>query len=501
MIQCESVSSVCFFLDMWIYILLFVIALVYYAASNERTERNKLPLAIYLAGLALFVGCADMLGGYDRYIYCEVFDQLAQVTRNDGNILATAGYRLYSTEWGFLLFNQLIGYLTLNRYVFIFIVTCVIYTLLFISIKRYCRNYPFAVIVFLGLWFFFTFTYLRQVMAATIGWLAIKYVIDRKPIQFFLIVFIAFTFHNSAIVLAPFYFVPAKKFDPVFVFFILIGSLAIGMTNVLGSIVGATDAFMDEMRVQGQVEAIQEGTFRVAYFIEAALFAGLCKAKGDFIAVMDADLQDPPSLLPKMLLAIETEGFDCAATRRVTRKNEPPVRSFFARLFYKIMGNLSDIPVMDGARDFRLMTRKYKNAVLSLVERNRFTKGIFPWVGFKTKWFSYENIERAAGKTKWSFWKLFLYSIDGIIGFSTKPLAFSAVAGVLAIFVSIVLVALIAIRRLVFGDRVQGWASTVCIIVFLSGVQLSSAGIIGLYISKIYTEVKQRPIYIVKEEK
>ena len=234
---------------------------------------------------------------------------------------------------------------------------------------------------------------------------------------------------------------------------------------------------------------------------EAALFAGLCKAKGDFIAVMDADLQDPPSLLPKMLLAIETEGFDCAATRRVTRKNEPPVRSFFARLFYKIMGNLSDIPVMDGARDFRLMTRKYKNAVLSLMERNRFTKGIFPWVGFKTKWFSYENIERAAGKTKWSFWKLFLYSIDGIIGFSTKPLAFSAVAGVLAIFVSIVLVALIAIRRLVFGDRVQGWASTVCIIVFLSGVQLSSAGIIGLYISKIYTEVKQRPIYIVKEEK
>lgn len=234
---------------------------------------------------------------------------------------------------------------------------------------------------------------------------------------------------------------------------------------------------------------------------EATLFAGLCKAKGDFIAVMDADLQDPPSLLPKMLLAIETEGFDCAATRRVTRKNEPPVRSFFARLFYKIMGNLSDIPVMDGARDFRLMTRKYKNAVISLMERNRFTKGIFPWVGFKTKWFSYENIERAAGKTKWSFWKLFLYSIDGIIGFSTKPLAFSAVAGVLAIFVSIVLVALIAIRRLVFGDPVQGWASTVCIIVFLSGVQLSSSGIIGLYISKIYTEVKQRPIYIVKEEK
>ena len=234
---------------------------------------------------------------------------------------------------------------------------------------------------------------------------------------------------------------------------------------------------------------------------EAALYAGLSKANGEFISVMDVDLQDPPSLLPQMLEAILKEGYDCAATRRVTRKNEPPVRSFFARKFYKIMGKLSDVPVVDGARDFRLMTRKYKDAVLSLLERNRFTKGIFPWVGFKTKWFAYENVERVAGKTKWSFWKLFLYSIDGIIGFSTKPLAFSAVAGVLSLAVAFVLIILIAVRRLVFGDPVQGWASLVCFITFFSGLQLFCTGISGLYISKIYTEVKHRPIYIIKEEK
>ena len=234
---------------------------------------------------------------------------------------------------------------------------------------------------------------------------------------------------------------------------------------------------------------------------ESALYAGLSKSKGKYIAVMDVDLQDPPSLLPKMLDAIEKEGFDCAATRRVTRKNEPIIRSFFARKFYKIMGKLSDVPVVDGARDFRLMTEQYKNAVLSLCEKNRFTKGIFPWVGFKTKWFEYENVERVAGKTKWSFWKLFLYSIDGIIGFSTKPLAFSAVAGIFGILISFAFIVFIIIRRLVFGDPVQGWASLVCIILFVSGVQLFTTGIVGLYIAKIYTEVKQRPIFIIKEEK
>ena len=266
---------------MFTYIFIFVLALVYYALSNENNERAKLPLAIYLGGLALFVGCSDMLGGYDRYIYGQVFDELAIVTRNDGDLLATAGYRLFATEWGFLGFNQLIGYVSLNRYIFIFTVTCVIYTLLFVSIKNYCRNYPFAVIVFLGLWFFFTFTYLRQVMAATIGWLAIKYIIDRKPIQFFLIVFIAFTFHNSAIILAPFYFVPAKKFDKVLVVFILIGALAVGMSNILSSLVAESDAFIDAVRVEKNITSIEEGSFRVAYFIEAVLFAGLLLWKYD----------------------------------------------------------------------------------------------------------------------------------------------------------------------------------------------------------------------------
>lgn len=234
---------------------------------------------------------------------------------------------------------------------------------------------------------------------------------------------------------------------------------------------------------------------------EAALYAGLEKVSGEYVAVMDADLQDPPSLLPQMLFAVRDEGFECAATRRITRKNEPIARSLFARLFYWIMGIMSDVPVVDGARDFRLMTTRYKNAVLCLIERNRFSKGLFPWVGFKTKWLEYENQERTAGKTKWSLWKLFLYSLDGIIGFSTKPLAFAAVAGILTIFVAVALITFIIVRRLVFDDAVKGWASTICVIVFFSGVQLFSLGICGLYIAKIYTEVKHRPMFIVQEEK
>ena len=265
---------------------------------------------------------------------------------------------------------------------------------------------------------------------------------------------------------------------------------------------GSSDRTLEVLKeISAKDKSVHFVSFSRNFGKEAALYAGLSKANGDFISVMDVDLQDPPSLLPQMLEAILKEGYDCAATRRVTRKNEPPVRSFFARKFYKIMGKLSDVPVVDGARDFRLMTKKNKDAVLSLLERNRFTKGIFPWVGFKTKWFAYENVERVAGKTKWSFWKLFLYSIDGIIGFSTKPLAFSAVAGVLSLAVAFVLIILIAVRRLVFGDPVQGWASLVCFITFFSGLQLFCTGISGLYISKIYTEVKHRPIYIIKEEK
>lgn len=235
---------------------------------------------------------------------------------------------------------------------------------------------------------------------------------------------------------------------------------------------GSSDRTLEVLKeISAKDKSVHFVSFSRNFGKEAALYAGLSKANGDFISVMDVDLQDPPSLLPKMIEAILKEGYDCAATRRVTRKNEPPVRSFFARKFYKIMGKLSDVPVVDGARDFRLMTKKYKDAVLSLLERNRFTKGIFPWVGFKTKWFAYENVERVAGKTKWSFWKLFLYSIDGIIGFSTKPLAFSAVAGVLSLAVAFVLIIFIAVRRLVFGDPVQGWASLVCFITFFSGLQ------------------------------
>lgn len=265
---------------------------------------------------------------------------------------------------------------------------------------------------------------------------------------------------------------------------------------------GSSDKTLDVLRgLSSKDKKVRFASFSRNFGKEAAIYAGLEKACGDYVALMDVDLQDPPSLLPQMFDALKKEGYDCAATRRATRKNEPPVRSFFARRFYKIMGAMSDVPVVDGARDFRLMTKQYKNAVLSLIERNRFTKGIFPWVGFKTKWFAYKNIERAAGKTKWSFWKLFLYSIDGIIGFSTKPLAFSAVAGVLSLAIAFAFVIFIAVRRIVYGDPVQGWASLVCFVTFFSGLQLFCLGISGLYISKIYTEVKQRPIFIVKEEK
>ena len=265
---------------------------------------------------------------------------------------------------------------------------------------------------------------------------------------------------------------------------------------------GSTDATPEVIRnLSNKDQRVHFIVFSRNFGKEAALYAGLSKSCGTYTAVLDADLQDPPSLLPQMLSSIKEEGYDCAATRRATRKNEPVIRSFFARRFYKIMGKMSNVPVVDGARDFRLMTDKYKEAVLSLCERNRFTKGIFPWVGFNTKWFSYDNIERVAGKTKWSFWKLFIYSIDGIIGFSTKPLAFSAIAGILGIFLSFLLIIFIIIRKLAFGDPVQGWASLVCIIIFVSGIQLFTTGITGLYISKIYTEVKHRPIYIIKEEK
>lgn len=234
---------------------------------------------------------------------------------------------------------------------------------------------------------------------------------------------------------------------------------------------------------------------------EAALYAGLSRAKGKFVATLDADLQDPPELLPQMFDAILREGFDCAATRRATRAGEPIIRSFFARLFYKIMAKLCDIQVVDGSRDFRLMTRNYVDAVVSLYEKSRFSKGIFPWVGFKTKWFSYDNIERVAGKTKWSFYKLFLYSLDGITAFSVKPLMLASVLGFLSVIVSFCLIIFIVVRKILCGDPVAGWPSMVCIILFLGGLQLFSIGILGQYLSKIYIETKNRPLFIVREEK
>ena len=234
---------------------------------------------------------------------------------------------------------------------------------------------------------------------------------------------------------------------------------------------------------------------------EAAILAGMQKATGQYVVVIDADLQDPPSLIPQMLQIVCSGEFDCAGTRRVTRKGEPAIRSFFARNFYRFMAKISDIEVVDGARDFRLMNRMYVDAVLSIQERNRFSKGIFPWVGFKTKWIEYENVNRVAGETKWSFWKLFLYSLDGITAFSSRPLAFASVCGTLAFFLSLIFILLVIVRKIVFGDPVAGWASTICIILLVGGVQLLSIGILGQYLAKTYTEVKQRPHFIIREQK
>lgn len=232
---------------------------------------------------------------------------------------------------------------------------------------------------------------------------------------------------------------------------------------------------------------------------EAAIYAGLQNAGGDYVAIMDADLQDPPALLPKMLDAIVKEGYDSAATRRVTRKGEPPVRSFFARCFYRLMNKISTTEIMDGARDYRLMTRQFRDAILQMSEYNRFSKGIFGWVGFRTKWIEFENVERQAGETKWSFWNLLVYSIEGIIGFSTVPLALVSVLGLFVCFAAFVFLAVILVKTLCFGDPVAGWPSMVCIILLLGGIQLFCMGILGMYLSKTYLETKKRPIYICGE--
>ncbi len=235
---------------------------------------------------------------------------------------------------------------------------------------------------------------------------------------------------------------------------------------------------------------------------EAAIYAGLQKSVGDYVAVMDCDLQDPPALLPEMYTIITEEGYDSVATRRVDRKGEPPIRSFFARQFYKIINKMSKTEIVDGARDYRLMNRQFVDAILSLEEYNRFSKGIFGWVGFKNKWIEFENIERKKGETKWSFWKLFKYALDGIMAFSTAPLAMASLLGVIFCLVAFVFIVIIIIRKLTIGDpyNTVGWTSTACIILFVSGVQLFCTGIVGQYLSKAYLEVKKRPLFIVKEE-
>ena len=229
------------------------------------------------------------------------------------------------------------------------------------------------------------------------------------------------------------------------------------------------------------------------------MYAGLELSKGNYVTLMDADLQDPPYMLEDMYNSIINDGYDCVATRRVTRKGEPVIRSFFARQFYKIINKLSDIEMVDGARDYRLMTRQMVDAIISMKEYNRYSKGLFSFVGFKTKWLEYENIKRVAGESKWSFWKLFIYAIDGICAFSTKPLVISAVIGFLFFIISFIMIVFIIIKTLLYGDPVSGWPSLVCIIFMVSGIQLFCMGIMGEYLSKTYLETKKRPIYIVKE--
>lgn len=275
--------------------------------------------------------------------------------------------------------------------------------------------------------------------------------------------------------------------------------------NYLLEIIFVNDGSKDD--TLKEVKKVSEKDKRIKYLSfsrnfgkEAAMFAGLEHATGDYIAVMDADLQDPPEMLEIMVNHIEQDGFDIVGTRRVTREGEPPIRSFFARQFYKIINKISNTPIVDGARDYRLMKKQVVEAILNVKEYNRFSKGIFSWVGFETKWLEYENVERVAGETKWNFWKLFLYSIDGITAFSTVPLSLATLAGFGCCFFSVIAMIGIIIRELIWQGSAYGWPSLVCIICLLSGIQLFSIGILGQYLSKTYLETKNRPIYIIKEK-
>lgn len=264
---------------------------------------------------------------------------------------------------------------------------------------------------------------------------------------------------------------------------------------------GSTDGTLGVMRKMSE----QDGrccflSFSRNFGKEAAIYAGLKHVTGDFAAVMDADLQDPPELLPQMYRIVTEEGYECVAAKRSTRTGEPRIRSFLSEKFYDLVNRISKIRFESGARDYRLMSRRMVDAVLEMSEYNRFSKGIFEWVGFETKWLEFDNIERKKGETKWSFWKLFLYSLDGITAFSTAPLGFAAFMGVFFCVAAFLFIIFIIVRKLLFGDPTSGWPSLVCIISLISGVQLFCLGIVGQYLAKTYMEVKRRPIYLIKEE-
>ena len=263
---------------------------------------------------------------------------------------------------------------------------------------------------------------------------------------------------------------------------------------------GSKDGTLAKMKSLAAKDArVKYYSFSRNFGKEAAIYAGLSNAKGDYVVMMDADMQDPPALLPEMIAKLETGEYDCVATRRVTRTGEGAIRSFGARMFYKIIRRMSNINIADGARDYQMMTRQMVDSVLALTEYNRFSKGIFEWVGYRKTWLEFENVERAAGETKWSFWKLLLYSLEGIINFSSIPLTFSSYLGIFMTVISFAAILFILIRKLIFGDPVDGWASTVCIITCVGGIQLFCMGIMGQYMAKMYSEVKNRPRYIIQE--
>lgn len=265
---------------------------------------------------------------------------------------------------------------------------------------------------------------------------------------------------------------------------------------------GSKDCTLDVFHeLSAKDERVHYVSFSRNFGKEAGIYAGLEKAKGDYVVIMDADLQDPPAMLPEMLTYIESGEYERVATRRVDRKGEPPIRSWFARRFYRLMNRISSADIVDGARDYQMMTRKVVDAIIAMGEYNRFSKGIFGWVGFKSKWLEFENVERVAGETKWSFWKLFIYAIDGIVAFSTAPLIMASVFGLVMCLVAFIFIIAIIIRTLVFGDPTSGWPSMVCIILLVSGIQLLCMGVLGQYLAKTYLETKKRPIYLVQDEK